>query len=78
VTALIAWPNFEVTEGKVDNQMAAPAETRTLNWHRAIQNRSFRVRMEEWRQGFSLGREKEQNFVHQNQVDIDRPSHGRR
>jgi len=36
VTALIAWPNFHPTmEGKVENQVAAPAETRTPNLHRA-------------------------------------------
>ena len=36
VTALIAWPNFHPTmEGKVENQVAALAETRTPNLHRA-------------------------------------------
>jgi len=35
---------------KVDNQVAAPAETRTPNLHRANQHRSLRVRMEGWRQ----------------------------
>ena len=37
--------------------MAAPAETRTLNLHRAKHHRSSRVRMEAWRQ-WQLGRRK--------------------
>jgi hypothetical protein len=40
---------------EVDNQVAAPAETRTPNWHRANQHRSSRVRMEGWRQWWRLG-----------------------
>jgi hypothetical protein len=36
-------------EKKLDNQVAAPAETRTPNLHGAKQNRSLRVRMEGWR-----------------------------
>jgi hypothetical protein len=36
VTALIAWPSLHLQDGtEVDNQVAAPAETRTPNWHRA-------------------------------------------
>ena len=36
MTALMAWPNFHrEMEGEVDNQVAAPAETRTPNLHRA-------------------------------------------
>jgi len=36
VTASIAWPDSIVEmEREVDNQVAAPAETRTPNWHRA-------------------------------------------
>jgi hypothetical protein len=36
VTASMAWPNFRrEMEAEVDNQVAAPAETRTPNWHRA-------------------------------------------
>jgi hypothetical protein len=39
VTALIAWPNFHAKGGgEVDKQVAAPAETRTPNWHRAKQS----------------------------------------
>ena len=37
-------------ERKVDNQVAAPAETRTPNLHRAKQIAHRRVRMEGWRQ----------------------------
>ena len=36
VTALIAWPSFHLADGtEVDKQVAAPAETRTPNLHRA-------------------------------------------
>ena len=37
MTALIAWPQlpFSRMEREVDKQMAAPAETRTPNLHRA-------------------------------------------
>ncbi len=38
MTALMAWPNFHrEMEREVDNQVAAPAETRTPNLHRAKQ-----------------------------------------
>src|SRR5580658_4035769 len=40
---------------EVDNQVAAPAATRTPNLHRANKNAHRRVRMEGWRQGW-LGR----------------------
>jgi hypothetical protein len=37
VTASIAWP-VSINDGReVENQVAAPAETRTPNWHRAKQ-----------------------------------------
>ena len=36
MTALIAWPSFHLRDGtEVDKQVAAPAETRTPNLHRA-------------------------------------------
>jgi hypothetical protein len=39
VTALIAWPSFHLRDGtEVDKQVAAPAETRTPNLHRANQS----------------------------------------
>ena len=38
MTALIAWPSFHLGDGtEVDNQVAAPAETRIPNLHRANQ-----------------------------------------
>ena len=38
MTAFMAWPNFHrEMEGEVDNQVAAPAATRTPNLHRAQQ-----------------------------------------
>ena len=38
MTALMAWPNFHrEMEGEVENQVAAPAATRTPNLHRAKQ-----------------------------------------
>jgi hypothetical protein len=58
VTALMAWPtSIGMMELEVENQVAAPAETRTPNLHRANKNRSSRVRMEGWRQ-WRLGRRK--------------------
>jgi len=43
VTASIAWPSFHPKmETEVENQVAAPAETRTPNWHRANKNRSLK------------------------------------
>ena len=36
MTASMAWPTFLVQmEREVENQVAAPTETRTPNWHRA-------------------------------------------
>jgi hypothetical protein len=61
--------------------MAAPAEMRTLNLHRAT-NRSLRVRMEAWLQ-YGLGRAMKGTFdpcgssVREKSLDSDRPSHGR-
>ena len=45
---------------EVDNQMAAPAETRTPNLHRANQSAHRRVRMEGWRQ-WRLGGKKQRD-----------------
>ena len=43
MTALIAWPSFHLRDGtEVDKQVAAPAETRTPNLHRANQSRSLK------------------------------------
>jgi hypothetical protein len=61
VTATNSWPNFPSREGsKVDNQVAAPTETSTPNWHRAIIAQQ-RVRMEGWRQGGLAERENGRN-----------------
>ena len=61
MTASMAWPNFHrEMEGEVENQVAAPAATRTPNLHRAKQIAQRRVRMEGWRQGW-LGAEHEQS-----------------
>ena len=59
MTALIAWPGFHSkrAEPQGDKQMAAPAEPRTPNVHRAKNNRSSRVRMEAWRQWLLTGGE---------------------
>src|SRR5205807_4655100 len=65
-------------ERKVDNQVAAPAETRTPNLHRAkIAHR--RVRMEGWRQCWRLGRREKScpTKKQKNPLDSDRSSHGR-
>jgi len=56
----MAWPNFHrEMETEVDNQVAAPAETRTPTLHRA-KIAHPRVRMEGWRQR-RLGREENQS-----------------
>src|ERR1700741_4127641 len=65
-------------EREVDNQVAAPAATRTPNWNRANKTAHRRVRMEGWRQRRHGG---EENLVQRknktNPLDSDRPSHGR-
>jgi hypothetical protein len=79
VTASIAWPSFHPKmETEVDNQVAAPAETRTPNLHRAN-----KIAHQEcgWKGGDSrrLGREETlANEKQKNPLDSDRPSHGRR
>src|SRR5437764_11587308 len=65
-------------EREVDNQVAAPAETRTPNLHqRKIAHR--RVRMEGWRQCWRLGRREKScpTKKQKNPLDSDRSSHGR-
>ncbi len=43
MTASMAWPtSILMMEIEVENQVAAPAETRIPNWHRAKQNRSLK------------------------------------
>src|SRR5215475_4107308 len=57
--------------------MAAPAESRTPNWHRA-KIAQLRVRMEGWRQR-RLGRTKKEEIRERplKGLDTDRSSHGR-
>jgi hypothetical protein len=77
VTALIAWPSFHLQDGtEVDKQVAAPAETRTPNLHRA-NNRS----LEEcgWKGGDSGDSAERKSCLTKtnHRLDSDRPSHGR-
>jgi hypothetical protein len=64
-------------EIEADNQVAAPAETRTPNLHRA--NKSL-IKEGGWQGGDSGGsaRGKKVTKTKKNQLDADRPSHGRR
>jgi len=63
VTASIAWPSFHPKmETEVENQVVAPAETRTPNLHRANKIAQSRVRMEGWRQRAT--RREIENLVH--------------
>jgi hypothetical protein len=66
-------------ETEVDKQVAAPAETRTPNWHRAKQ----KSLLEEcgWKggdSGNSAGEKPCPTKKQKNPLDSDRPSHGRR
>jgi len=76
VTAANSRPNFsgENWEAKVDSQVAAPAETRTPNWHRA-KNAQKTVRMEAWRQR-RISSIEDHSTRTKNSLDSDRPSHG--
>src|SRR5262249_49757197 len=79
VTALIAWPTFHsYVKRQVANQMAAPAETRTPNLHRA---KRFAPRECEWKHGdsgYSARRKPCRTKTQTNSLDSDRSSHGRR
>jgi len=80
VTALMAWPRFdsERAERQGAKQMAAPAELRTPNMHRA---KRIAPRECGWKHGDSgrLGGEKKAcpKKKEKNLLDSDRPSHGR-
>jgi hypothetical protein len=63
-------------EAKVDYQVAAPAELRTPNLHRANIAHN-RVRMEGWRQRRPGSNGKTPDKKKKNQLDTNRPSHGR-
>jgi hypothetical protein len=88
VTATKSWPNFPSKEGsKVDNQVAAPTESRTPTLHRATIAQQ-RVRMEGWQQrrlgsmGTILKKKKKQRRRKKKwekgkkRLDTNRPSHG--
>jgi len=73
VTALIAWPNFHrEMEREVDKQVAAPAETRTANFHRAKQNRSSKECG--WKGGDSGASAGRKSLVQRRTAVSDQPS----
>jgi len=84
VTALIAWPAFHSSmkrEGA--EQIAAPAEPRTHNMHRAnqslLESADGSTATVATRQEKTFLCDKRQNSLWtQNSLDSDRPSHGRR
>jgi len=66
-------------EREVDNQVAAPAETRTPNWHRAKRSLNEECGWKGGDSGGGLAGEKPCPTKKQkNPLDFDRPSHGRR
>ena len=80
MTASIAWATFHSSvKRQVAKQMAAPAETRTPNLHRA---KRFAPRECEWKHGDSGYSAEEKPLclrkTTKNALDSDRPSHGRR
>src|SRR5579864_2699774 len=80
VTALMAWPRFHSARAEPQGakQIAAPAETRTPNVHRA---KPIAPRECEWKHGDSgdsAGEKTLSNEKTRNRLDSDRPSHGRR
>src|SRR5271155_4399583 len=75
----MAWPTCHLwMEREVENQVAAPTETRTPNWHRANQNRSSKsadgrvATVATGARGKTCPTKKQKN-----PLDSDRPSHGR-
>ena len=80
MTALMVWPGFHSkrAEPQGAKQIAAPAETRTPNMHRA---KRIAPRECGWKHGDSgpLGGKKQTLFNEKrnNPLDSDRPSHGR-
>ncbi len=70
MTASMAWPNFHrEMEREVENQVAAPTETRTPNLHRANKIAHSRVRMEGWRQ-WRLGWAKQNDSPKPRRIDL--------
>jgi hypothetical protein len=62
-------------EAKVDSQVAAPAETRTPNWHRANNRSSTSADGRMAAEADRLKRQKTRRKK-KNQVDTNPPSHG--
>jgi hypothetical protein len=80
VTALIAWPRFHSprAEPQGAKQMAAPAEPRTPNVHRAKQIAPRECGWKHGDSGHSAGEKTCLIKTDKNQLDSDWPSHGRR
>src|SRR5208282_3161001 len=81
VTALIAWPGFDSsrTEPQGAKQIAAPAEPRTPNMHRAKPIAPRECGWKHGDSGHSAGETKPCSMKPvKNRLDSDRPSHGRR
>jgi hypothetical protein len=80
VTAKIAWPKFHRDDRtEVDYQVAAPAVTRTPNWHRATNSLNESA---DGRVATVATLRQERSFCpmtnKSNLLDSDRPFHGRR
>src|SRR5271169_5501912 len=76
----MAWPRFhsERAEPQGAKQMAAPAEPRTPNMHRAKRIAPRECGWKHGDSGHSAGREKPcPTKKRKNRLDSDRPSHGR-
>src|SRR5208337_772455 len=80
VTALIAWPRFHAprAEPQGAKQMAAPAEPRTPNMHRAKRIAPRECGWKHGDSGHSAGEKSCSMKPDKNRLDSDRPSHGRR
>jgi len=74
----MAWPtSVEQMEREVDNQVAAPAETRTPNLHRASKSLIEECGWKGGDSGDSAGEKPCPTKKQKNSLDSDRPSHGR-
>src|SRR5208337_753578 len=80
VTALIAWPRFHAprAEPQGAKQMAAPAEPRTPNMHRAKRIAPRECGWKHGDSGHSAGEKSCSMKPDKNRLDSDRPSRGRR
>src|SRR5579864_2553163 len=79
VTALMAWPRFHSARAEPQGakQMAAPAEPRTPNVHRAKRVAPRECGWKHGDSGHSAGEQRCFTKPVKNQLDSDRPSHGR-